>query len=65
MKDKLIIAYLRLFEIVVFFSSAIFMYQLLDKIPLPEGIIYAVVHYGYLLIHLGSFLAMLYHGRKL
>ena len=64
MKTKILKIYLTVFTFIVFFTSAAFVYEQINKIELPKGIVSAIVNYGYFLIHLSSFLAMLYFGKE-
>ena len=64
MKNKFIKIYLITFELMVFITSALFVYEQINKVNLPKGFISAIVNYGYFLIHLTSFSAMLYYGKE-
>lgn len=64
MKNKFLKAYLIIFGAMVFITSAMFMYEQINKFNLPKGFIYAIVTYGYLIIHLTSFSLMLYYGKE-
>lgn len=65
MKEKLITLYVSLFTIFVFFASTFCAYDLIDMLNLPEGIISAIINYGYLLVHIVSFIAMFHFKDKL
>ena len=64
MKNKILKVYLTIFTFIIFLVSAIFIYEQIDKLNLPKGIISAIVNYGYFLVHLSSFAAMLYYGKE-
>lgn len=64
MKGKLFTYYVYLFTLFTFFSSAICVYELLDKLNIPSGILHAIVYYGYFLVHIASFVAMIYYYRQ-
>lgn len=64
MKKKILEVYLTIFGLTIFVTSAIFIYEQINKLNLPKGIISAIVNYGYFLIHLVSFSSMLYYGKE-
>ena len=64
MKNKILKMYLTIFTFIIFITSAIFIYEQINKLHLPKGIISAIVNYGYFLLHLSSFTAMLYYGKE-
>ena len=64
MKKKVLEVYLTIFGLIIFVTSAIFIYEQINKLNLPKGAISAIVNYGYFLIHLVSFSAMLYYGKE-
>lgn len=63
MKNKILKIYLTVFMLISFFASALFAYEQISKLNLPKGLISVIVNYGYFLIHLSSFSAMLYYGK--
>lgn len=64
MNNKILKIYLTIFILITFFTSALFIYEQINKLNLPKGIISIVINYGYFLIHLSSFIAMLYYGKE-
>ena len=64
MNNKILKVYLAIFMFVIFLTSIIFIYEQINKLNLPKGIISNFVRYGYFLIHLSSFSAMLYYGKE-
>lgn len=65
MKKKIFMTYLGIYSFVVVISSGIYISQLINMLDIPKGIVYAVVNYGFYLVHFGSFAAMLYYGKEL
>lgn len=65
MKNRILKIYLTVFVFIIFLTSAFYIYEQINKINLPKGIISTIVNYSYFLIHLSSFAAMLYYGKEL
>lgn len=63
MKEKLLTFYLSAFLLFTFVSSALFMYDIIAKLNLPD-IIHKIVCYGYFLIHIASFVGMFLYADK-
>ena len=63
--NKFFKIYLLIFSFIIFVTSAIYIFQLIDALHLPKGIVSALVNYGYLLIHIFSFISMLHYGNEL
>ncbi len=66
-KTNFLDVYLDIFEIVVFVTSLFFIddliYSLIDLLNVPKGILQALIHYGYLLIHILSFIGMIVYKK--
>lgn len=60
-KKKLLKIYLNIFSVLCFFSSALFVYDLIAKLNLPRGIASSIVNYGYFLVHIFSYIGMLHY----
>ena len=65
MQNKVLKIYLNIFGFIVFLTSALFVYGIIDKLELPSGVISIIVNYGYLIIHILSFGAMLHYSDEL
>lgn len=65
MKDKLLTLYINVFLIFTFFSSAFYVYDWLNKLNIPSGILHIIIYYGYFLLHIASFIAMFHYKDKL
>lgn len=67
-KTTFLDVYLGIFEIVVFVTSLFFIddliYSLIDLLNVPKGILQALIHYGYLLIHILSFIGMIVYKKS-
>lgn len=59
MKNGFFKNYLRVYGIVIFFSSGIYLHQMIIKLNLPKGLIYAFVDYGFLMLHFASYFCLL------
>lgn len=55
--------YLEIFEVVALITSYLYISPLIYELNLPKGIISALVHYAYAIIHFGSFFAVLLKDR--
>ena len=64
MKNKFLKVYMGIYMLVVFISSATYIDGLIYKLNLPDGVISAIVHYGFLLLHICSFCLMLYYSKE-
>jgi len=63
MKRKILTLYLSIFLIFTFVSSALFMYDLIAMLNLPD-IIDTIVGYGYFLVHIVSYVGMFINADK-